>query len=60
MFDGISRGFLFLKKDSLVVHEETDPFLKTRVTCSSCPDAKQYRSKWGYCGTGVDYCGDKA
>ncbi len=25
---------------------------------SSCPDPSHCMSKWGYCGTGPDYCGD--
>ncbi len=24
----------------------------------ACPDPNMCRSKWGYCGTGDDYCGD--
>jgi chitinase len=24
----------------------------------ACPDSGMCRSKWGYCGTGSDYCGD--
>ncbi|CAF1121649.1 unnamed protein product [Rotaria sordida] len=28
------------------------------MTRAACPDHKMCRSKWGYCGTGHEYCGD--
>lgn len=31
---------------------------KKSTRAIACADAKQCLSKWGYCGTGSDYCGD--
>ena len=28
------------------------------IVGQSCPDSKMCRSKWGYCGTGSEYCGE--
>ncbi|CAF1571311.1 unnamed protein product [Adineta ricciae] len=30
---------------------------RRRAARSACPDRNHCRSKWGYCGTGSDYCG---
>ena len=30
---------------------------RRRIVRSTCPIENHCRSKWGYCGTGSDYCG---
>ncbi|CAF1497544.1 unnamed protein product [Adineta ricciae] len=30
---------------------------RPRIARSACPNENHCRSKWGYCGTGLDYCG---
>jgi len=39
-------------------NEEVEVILHHVERRQACPDSTMCRSKWGYCGTGPDYCGD--
>jgi hypothetical protein len=47
---------LFSKREKAKLRHILEKLLVERG--ESCADPNMCRSKWGYCGTGTDYCGD--
>lgn len=52
----IAVGFIHLIQGNSNQHDESS--FHERERRQACPDPNMCRSKWGYCGTGDEYCGD--